>query len=274
MTKSPYFSSPFERGFGTWPLRGERLRAAVHGAIDVGYRAFDTAQMYGNEEELGAALADSGASLEEFLITTKVHPDNVAADRLIPSLSESLRRLRVECVDVALLHWPPANGDVAQAVRWLEEAVREGLARAIGVSNFTAAMMREAASAIGTPLVANQVEFHPLIDQTKLLAAAAQTGIPLVAYCSLARGAIDRYPLFAELGEQYGRSPAQIALRWILQKGVAITTMSTRSENMRANFDVMNFTLSSVDMARIDALQGTGLRIVNRDTVPWAPDWD
>ena len=273
MTGSPYFSSPFERGFGTWPLRGEVLTAAVRAALDAGYRAFDTAQMYGNEEDLGASLARCGADPEHLLVTTKIHPDNVAADRLIPSLRESLRRLRLTRVDVALLHWPPA-GDVVEAVRWLEEAVRQGLARSIGVSNFTAAMMRAAAKASSTPLVANQVEFHPLIDQSKLLVAAAETGVPLVAYCSLARGAISRYPLFAELGADYSRTPAQIALRWILQKGVAINTMSTKPENIRANFDVMKFTLSSVDMARIDALGATGLRIVDKNAVPWAPEWD
>jgi 2,5-diketo-D-gluconate reductase B len=273
MTKSPYFSAPFERGFGTWPLRGDTLKSAVRGAFDVGYRTFDTAQMYGNEEDLGAALAACDADPETLLVTTKIHPENVAPDRLIPSLRESLRLLRRERADVVLLHWPPA-GPVAPAVRSLEQAAREGLASAIGVSNFTAAMMREAAEAIETPLVVNQVEFHPLLDQTKLLAAAAETGIPLAAYCSLARGAISRFPLFDELGADYGRSPAQIALRWILQKGVAINTMSTRPENIRANFDVMSFTLSSVDVARIDALNATGLRVVDNKAVPWAPQWD
>ena len=273
MTRSPYFAESFQRGFGTWPLRGEVLTSAVRAALDAGYRAFDTAQMYGNEEDLGAALAHCGADPKELLVTTKIHPDNVAADKLIPSLRESLRRLGLPQIDVALLHWPPV-GDVRQAVRWLEEAARQGLARAIGVSNFTAAMMRAAATAVSTPLVANQIEFHPLIDQSKLLAAAAQTGIPLVAYCSLARGAISKYPLFAELSADYGRTPAQIALRWILQKGVAINTMSTNPDNIRANFDVMNFTLSSVDMARIDALGVTGLRVVDKNAVPWAPEWD
>jgi 2,5-diketo-D-gluconate reductase B len=273
MTKSPYFAAPFERGFGTWPLRGETLTAAVRAALDAGYRAFDTAQMYGNEEDLGRALAACGADSKELLVTTKIHPDNVAADRLIPSLRESLRRLGLSQAGVVLLHWPPA-GDVGPAVRALEEAVRLGLACAIGVSNFTCPMMRAARAAIATPLVANQVEFHPLIDQSKLLASAAQTGIPLVAFCSLARGAVGRDPLLVELGEDYRRTPSQIALRWILQKGVAVNTMSTKADNIRANFDVMNFTLSSVDMARIDGLGATALRVVDKHAVPWAPEWD
>lgn len=274
MTKSPYFSGVFQRGFGTWPLKGAVLEAAVEAALEIGYRAFDTAQMYQNEQDLGAALARIGARRDEICLTTKAHPDNVTPDKFLDSVRVSLDALRVERVDVLLLHWPPPDGDVAAAARRLESALAAGLTRAIGVSNFTAAMMRSAAGAIETPLVANQVEFHPLIDQTKLLTAAAETGIPLVAYCSLARGAIERQPLFAELSADYRRTPAQIALRWILQKGVAITTMSTKPENIRANFDVLNFTLSSVDMARIDALGATGLRIVGKDAVPWAPNWD
>jgi 2,5-diketo-D-gluconate reductase B len=271
MSQSPYFVSPFERGFGTWPLRGAELGAAVRAALEAGYRAFDTAQMYENEEDVGAALA--GVDPASLLVTTKIHPENMSAARLIPSLRESLRKLGRAQVDVTLLHWPPA-GDVAPAVRMLAAAATQGLTKHIGVSNFTAAQMRVAKAASAVPLVCNQVEFHPLLDQSKLLAAAAETGIPLVAYCSLARGAFARAPLFEELARNYRRTPAQIALRWILQKGVAINTMSTKPDNIRANFDVMDFTLSSVDMARIDALGATGLRVVHKDLAPWAPDFD
>ncbi|MDE3177050.1 MAG: aldo/keto reductase [Pseudomonadota bacterium] len=274
MTKSPYFSSVLQRGFGTWPLKGAVLEAAVEAALEIGYRAFDTAQMYQNEQDLGAALARIGARRDEICLTTKAHPDNVTPDKFLDSVRVSLDALRVERVDVLLLHWPPPDGDVAAAARRLESALAAGLTRAIGVSNFTAAMMRSAAGAIETPLVANQVEFHALIDQNKLLRAANETAIPLVSFCSLARGEILKYPLFAELARDYGRSVSQIALRWILQKGVAINTMSTKRENIQSNFDVMDFVLSSVDMARIDALNAIGFRIVSKDKVPWAPLWD
>jgi 2,5-diketo-D-gluconate reductase B len=135
-------------------------------------------------------------------------------------------------------------------------------------------MMREARGAATIPIAANQVEFHPLLDQSKLLAAATETGIPLASYCSVARGEIFKYPLFAEIGVDYGKSAAQVALRWILQTGVSINTMSTKPENIAANFDVMDFTLSSVDMDRIDAMTKTGFRVVDARNVPWAPDWD
>jgi 2,5-diketo-D-gluconate reductase B len=175
---------------------------------------------------------------------------------------------------VLLLHWPPVDGDVAASVRRLEEAARAGLARHIGVSNFTAAMMRAAKAATALPLVTNQVEFHPLLDQRVLLRTSIETGIPLSSYCSVARGEIFKYPLFDEIGASYGKTAAQVALRWILQKGVTINTMSTQRRNIEANFDVMDFTLSGIDMHRIDALNETNYRVVNRERVPTAPEFD
>lgn len=135
-------------------------------------------------------------------------------------------------------------------------------------------MMRHAHSVVEAPLVTNQVEFHPLLDQSKLLAAADETGIPLSSYCSVARGEVFKYPLFAEIGAGYGKSAAQVVLRWILQKGVPINTMSTKPDNIRANYQVMDFTLSSIDMGRIDRMMSTGYRIVGKNLVPYAPDFD
>jgi len=271
---SIYFRKTFQRSFGTWPLRGQELSGALHAALEAGYRSIDTAQMYGNEAEVGVALAASGIPRADLCITTKVRPDNYTEEAFLPSIEKSLADLKTDHVDVLLLHWPPIGGDIVGPVRLLEKAVHAGYARAIGVSNFTASMMRTAKATIATELVTNQVEFHPLLDQTKLLAAAIETGIPLASYCSVARGKVFSYPLFSELGDAYGKSAAQIVLRWILQKGVSINTMSTKPENIRANFDVMDFTLSSIDMARIDALNATGYRIVTREKSAYAPDYD
>ncbi len=271
---SVYFQKSFQRSFGTWPLKGAACDAAVKTALEVGYRAFDTAQMYENEAEVGAALASSGVPRAELLITTKAHPDNYDAARFIPSVEASREKLRVDQIDVLLLHWPPAGGDVAPPLRLLSEARAKGLAKHIGVSNFNVAMMRTATATIADPIATNQVEFHPLLNQDALLAAAAETGIPLASYCSVARGAVFKYPLFAEIGALYGKSAAQVALRWIVQKGVSINTMSTKPDNIRANFDIMDFSLSSVDMARIEALTKTNYRIVTADIAPWAPPFD
>ncbi len=269
-----YFEKTHQRAFGTFPLHGEPLSSALRDALDVGYRAIDTAQMYGNEAEVGAGLKTSGVPRDELCITTKIHPDNFGEDKFLPSLRESLDKLQVEQVDVLLLHWPPMDGDVVPSVRRLEQAAKLGLAKHIGVSNYNAAMMRSTKAAIQTPLVTNQVEFHPLLDQRVLLRAAAETGIPLSSYCSVARGEVFKHPVFGEIGAAYGKSAAQVVLRWILQKGVPINTMSTRRENIGSNFDVMDFTLSSIDMERIDAMNAIGYRIVDKALVPFAPAFD
>lgn len=271
---SIYYRNTFQRAFGTFPLRGDTAREAIATALEVGYRAFDTAQMYGNEAETGAALAESGVPREELCLTTKVHPDNFSEGRFMASVEESLEKLRVDAVDVLLLHWPPVGGDVAPSLRLLAEARDRGLARSVGVSNYTVKMLETAVEVLGAPPVTNQVEYHPLLDQSRLLGGAAELGVPLSAYCSVARGAVFEEPLFAEIGEAYGKSAAQVVLRWSLQKGVSVNTMSTKEKNIRANFDVMDFTLSSVDMARIDRLNARGRRIVTSDVVRWAPDWD
>jgi 2,5-diketo-D-gluconate reductase B len=269
-----YFSKSYQRSFGTYPLKGAELAKAVSTAVEIGYRAFDTAQMYGNEADLGAVLKDLAIPRPELCITTKVHPDRYTEDTFLPSVEKSLKDLRLDFVDVLMLHWPPVDGDIAPSLGLLEKAQVAGLTKNIGVSNYTAAMMRKAKAAIGTPLVANQVEFHPLLNQNVLLGAAAETGIPLASYCPVARGKVFDYPVFADIGTAYGKSAAQVVLRWILQKGVSMNTMSTKPANIAANFNIVDFTLSGVDMARIDALSATGYRIVDKSRAPWAPVWD
>lgn len=269
-----YFQKTHQRSFGTYPLTGEVAVAAIQTAANVGYRAFDTAQMYENEAETGEALAACDVAREDLCITTKVHPDNYTEDKFMASIEQSLKDLRIDYLDALLLHWPPIGEDIVPSLKLLEKAHASGLARNVGVSNYTAQMMRDAVKIVDVPLVTNQVEFHPLLNQDILLAAAAETGIPLSSYSSVARGEIFRYPEFAQIGEGYGKSAAQVVLRWILQKGVSINTMSTKPDNIRANFEIMDFTLSSIDMARIDALTHTNYRIVGEDLVPWAPKWD
>ncbi|MCY4259847.1 MAG: aldo/keto reductase [Rhodobacteraceae bacterium] len=269
-----YFMRNYQRAFGTFPLTGKSAAEAVEAAAAVGYRAFDTAQMYQNEDDVGAALAATGIARKDLCITTKVHPDNFRAEKFMMSVEASLKALRTDFVDVLLLHWPPADGDIAPSLQLLEDAHKRGLAASIGVSNYTVAMLEAAAKIIETPIITNQVEFHPLLDQSVLLAGASRVGIPLSAYSTVARGEVFKHPEFAEIGASYGKSAGQVVLRWILQKGVSVNTMSTRTHNMHANYDIMDFALSHVDMARIDALTHTNYRIVTKDLVPWAPEWD
>ncbi|MEM8850852.1 MAG: aldo/keto reductase [Pseudomonadota bacterium] len=270
-----YFQKSYQRAFGTFPLTGDTARDAILAAAEVGYRAFDTAQMYGNEAETGDALKATGLARAEMCVTTKVHPDNFGADKFLPSVEQSLKDLQLDRVDVLLLHWPPAeNGDVAPSLELLQQAKDAGLTDNIGVSNYTIAMMRKAITVVDAPLVTNQVEFHPLLNQDTLLAGSAEIGIPLSSYSSVARGEVFKHPEFAEIGKGYGKSAGQVVLRWVLQKGVSVNTMSTNPDNIRANFDIMDFTLSNVDMARIEVLTRTDYRIVSSNLVPWAPDWD
>ncbi len=268
------FQNTHQRAFGTFPLKGEVLAQAIASAVAVGYRAFDTAQMYGNEADTGAALKATGMARDQLCITTKVQPENYAADRFMASVEQSLKDLQLDQVDMLLLHWPAPDDDLAPSLRLLQQAQTRGLTRHIGISNFTAAMMHQARAVVEVPLVTNQVEFQPLLDQGILLAAAVKTGIPLSSYCSVARGEVFKYPLFAEIGAGYGKSAAQVVLRWILQKGVAINTMSTKPANIAENFEVMDFTLSSIDMARIEAMKSVGYRVVTKALVPIAPEWD
>ena len=269
-----YFDKTNQRTFGTFPLRGKGLTSALKIAVDIGYRSIDTAQMYGNEADIGASLADLRIPRNELCIATKVHPDNFSDDTFMLSVEKSLKELRLNYVDVLLLHWPPIGEDITPPLRLLEKAYEKGFTRNIGVSNYTGRMMHDATRIIDVPLVTNQVEFHPLLNQDKLLAASNETQIPLSAYSSVARGEVFKNPIFDEIGTGYRKSAGQIVLRWILQKGVSIITMSTQREHIRANFDVMDFTLSSVDMARIDAITTTNRRLVGKNTVPWAPTWD
>jgi len=268
------YRNTFQRIFGTYPLKDEVLNSAVSAALSVGYRAFDTAQMYGNERDLGNALARTAVKRDELCIITKVQPKNFDEQKFMSSVEESLNDLRLEFVDVLLLHWPPSDGAIVPPLKMLETCHRSGLARNIGVSNFNARMMREAKSAISTPLIVNQIEFHPLLNQDKLMQASCETGIPLSAYCSVARGEVFKQKLFDELAYDYGVVPSQIVLRWILQKGVTVNTMSTKPENMKTNFDIMNFNLSNVDMKRIDELTLTNFRVVSSKASVFSPDWN
>lgn len=267
------FQENHQRIFGSFPLRGDAAIAATSLALEVGYRHIDTANVYGNEAEVGTALASSGIPRDELVITTKVAPDNYA--NFMPTVHASLEKLQLDAVDILLLHWPPFDGsDIVPSLRLLEQAHSDGLAKHIGISNYTVALMRKAKETVSVDLVCNQVEFHPLLDQRTLLNATSEVGIPLTAYCSVARGKVFEQDLFGEIGATYGKTAGQVVLRWILQQGVAPITMSTKEVNLRANYDIMDFALSCVDMQRIYALTTLNHRVVDRKIVAGCPDWD
>ena len=259
-------------GFGTFPLTGSTARDAVSMALDAGYRHVDTAQMYENEAAVGAGLRDSDLPRSEIFIVSKVLPDNYGAGRFADSVKRSLDDIGVECLDLLLLHWPPAEVELDAVLDRLFRAHEDGYCRAIGVSNFTVAMMERACARSPAPIVTNQVEFHPLLDQSSLQAAAVRLGVTLSAYCALARGEAIRHPTVQDVASSLGRTPAQIVLRWIVQQGVTAVSMTTKPANAAANLEAMDFELSDEAMARLSALRALNHRLVSPEE--WAPVWD
>ncbi len=258
-------------GFGTYPLHGAEAERCVLAALEIGYRHIDTAQAYGNEKSVGRAIARSGVSRGDLFVTTKIGPDRTAAGTFRPAVAQSVADLGGP-VDLLLIHWPPPDDRIEGAIDRLMDVQAAGLAHHIGVSNFPVALMRMAQARAGGTLVNNQVEFHPLIDQTAVLAEARRRNMMLSAYCPLARGMVLREPVILEIARRQGRQPSEIALRWIVQQGVAALPMTTKRDNADSNFKALSFVLPEADMAAISALGVRGLRLVSPQSM--AGRWD
>ncbi len=261
-------------GLGTFRLKGQVVIGSVRNALDLGYRAIDTAQIYGNEAEVGQAIAESGVPRSALFLTTKVWTENLAAGKLIPSLKDSLAKLRTEQVDLALIHWPSPGGavPVAEFMGALTEAKTQGLARQIGVSNFTVAQMQEAIAAVGASTIAtNQVELHPYLQNRSVADFAKSQGIPITSYMTLAYGKVLSDPVIEAIARAHGATTAQVALAWALQLGYAVIPSSTRRENLASNLKAQQLRLSDAEMAQMAALERGG-RLVDPEGL--APAWD
>jgi 2,5-diketo-D-gluconate reductase B len=260
-------------GLGTFRLQGQQVIDSVLTGLDVGYRHIDTAQIYGNEAEIGQAIADSGVARQALFVTTKIWTENMAGDKLIPSLKDSLRKLRMDQVDMTLIHWP-APGDavpVAESMAALLEAKNQGLTDMIGVSNFTISHLAQAIATVGAAnLATNQVEIHPFLQNRKLVQFARSQGIHLTAYMPLAYGKVMQEPIIQRLAERYGATPAQVTLAWLLQQGFAVIPSSTRRANLESNRAALDVHLTDADMAAFHSLDRSE-RIANPD---FAPEWD
>lgn len=260
-------------GAGTFRLQGQAAVDSVANALELGYRHIDTAQVYGNEAEVGQALASSGVPRGEVFVTTKIWTAHLAGDALIPSLKESLRKLRLEQLDLTLVHWPSPDGavPVAESMAALLEARHLGLTRAIGVSNFTIPLMGEAIEAVGASNIAtNQVELHPYLQNRPVAAFAREHGIPLTAYMPLAYGKVLDDPVIAAIAARMNATAAQVTLAWLLARGHTVIPSSTRRENLAGNLAARALVLGAGDLAAIDALD-RGERLVSPD---FAPRWD
>lgn len=261
-------------GFGTWQIPPEDAQARVAAALDAGYRHIDTAQMYGNEQGVGAAIAAAGLAAEDVFVTSKLNNNNHAPERVAASLDESLERLGLERLDLFLIHWPLPMIDIDYVETWkaMEEVYRSGKTRAIGVSNFTAHHLRRLLDAAEVVPAVNQIEVHPFFAQDELRAFNAEHGIKTEAWSPLAQGQILTNPVVAQIAEATGRAPSQVALRWHLQRGDIVFPKASSVERVRQNFDVFDFELSDADMAAISALD-EGRRIgPDPDTFDRIPD--
>jgi diketogulonate reductase-like aldo/keto reductase len=262
-------------GLGTSGLRGDACLRAVEAALEEGYRHIDTAVMYGNEAEIGRALAASKLPRGGLFITTKVLPSDIGAGALQDSARSSLERLRLDHVDLLLIHWPNGAIPLAESIKALCEAKALGLAKHIGVANFPTAMLDEAvrlAAGHGQKLVANQCEHHPRLDQTKLLADCRRHGVALVSYCPIGKGGLLGDPAVAAIAKRLGKAPSQVVLRWHTQQpGVVAIPKSSQRAHLAENIRLFDFELSKADMAALSAMASPNGRLVRPG---FAPVWD
>lgn len=261
-------------GVGTFRLTGQAAVDSVRNALELGYRAVDTAQIYGNEADVGQALADSGVKRGELFVTTKIWTANYAADKLVPSLRDSLAKLRTDYVDLTLIHWPaPGNGvSLPEFMGALAEAKARGLTRQIGISNFNIELTRQAVEVVGKGEIAtNQIELSPYLQNRKLTAFLKEQGIAVTSYMTLAYGKVLKDPVLARIADKHQATVAQVALAWALQLGYAVIPSSTRRENLASNLLARDLKLDADDMAAIAALERNG-REVSPDGL--APAWD
>jgi 2,5-diketo-D-gluconate reductase B len=258
-------------GFGTFRMPGAESQPVVESAIALGFRHIDTAAMYENETAVGAALAASGVKRDELFVTTKVWHDQLSPDALRRAFDLSLGKLRLDYVDLYMIHWPTRDIDIAASLEALMQLRQRGLTLAIGVCNFNLPMIRRAVEEIGAPIAAHQVEYHAFLSQTPMLAYLRSKAIPLTAYAPLAQGRAANDPTLAAIGRKHGATAAQVAIAWLLdQHGVIAIPKAGRPESQKANLDALGIRLDDEDRAAIATLP-KDQRFVRP---PFAPEWD
>jgi diketogulonate reductase-like aldo/keto reductase len=259
-------------GLGTWTLSGEACSNAIQWALEAGYRHIDTAAMYGNEEAVGAGIRASAVPRDDIFITTKVWHDDLAPGDLERAAEASLRRLGLDQVDLLLIHWPNLGIPLRGTMEALSRVRREGLARHIGVANFTVRLLEEAVRLASEPLVTNQCEHHPYLDQAPVLAACRRHGLSLTSYCPLGRAAVFSERVIVEIAKMHGKTPAQVVLRWHMQQpGVVAIPKSGSRQRIAENIAIFDFALTDGEMRRISSLARRNGRMV---APSFSPSWD
>lgn len=255
-------------GLGTYRLTGRTCREAVKEALELGYRHVDTAQAYDNEEDVGRGIQETDVDRSELFVTTKVWMSNLAPDRVRSSTEESLKKLKLDYVDLLLIHWPSDEVPLEKTLDAMLALKDDGKTRHIGVSNFTADLVRRTLD--HAPIFCNQVEYHPFLSQDALRELAVEPDFLLTAYSPIARGRVSDDKTLKEIAESHGKTPVQITLRWLIQqRNVAAIPKAASPEHRRSNFDIFDLELTEEEMDRIFSL-GRGHRIVDP---AWAPSW-
>jgi len=259
-------------GIGTWALRGPVAERMVQEALTLGIRHIDTARMYDNEREVGAGIRASGVPRSDVFLTTKLLPGELRAGDARRAAEDSLANLNVGYIDLLLIHWPNAAVPLAETLGVFVELKRRGAIKHIGVSNFTLAMVEQAVTMCEEPIVTNQVEFHPYLDQTKMLAACRRHGMSLTAYSPLAQGTVAHDPAIAEIAARHRKTNGQVALRWLVQHdGVAVIPRSSKRDRLIENASIFDFVLSDAEMQRVSSLAKREGRLTRGK---YAPVWD
>lgn len=258
-------------GLGTMTLKDKVCVEAVAAALSLGYRHIDTAAFYENEREVGEGLRAAGVARGDIFLTTKVRHTELKADDFARSVDASLARLGLPFVDLLLIHWPNPQVPMAESIGALCKARREGKTRHIGVANFTVALLDEAVKHADEPLVTNQIEVHPFLDQSKVIFACRRHGMAVTAYCPIARGRLPGNAVLDRIGKVHGKSGPQVALRWLVQQDLIPIPRTADPEKLKQNLDVFDFALTDAEMAEIGRLRAANVRVVNP---PQAPKWD
>ena len=258
-------------GLGTWELRGRVCARVVEQALRLGYRHIDTAEMYDNEREVGEGLRASGIRRQDVFITTKIWPSHLAPRELERATKESLARLRLTEVDLLLIHWPSQKIPLSETIPALCRMKTLGFTRHIGVSNFTTALLDEAVRLSTEPLVTNQIEWHPFLDQSRVRAACAKSGIAVTAYSPIAKGRAAGDKELKLIGLHHRKTAAQVCLRYLIQEGAIVIPRTSKVERLSENLDVLDFALDEAEMDEVRKLANPDGRMV---TMGSAPQWD
>jgi len=258
-------------GFGTMTLKEDQCVQLVEASLKLGYRHLDTAQMYGNEREVGSGMRGSGLKREDIFLTTKVWFTQLASGDFERSVDESLERLGLPWVDLLMIHWPNAQVPLSESIAALCKMKKAGLTKHVGVANFNVAMIEEAVKLASQPIAVLQIETHPYLGQSKVIAAARRYGMAVVGYCPLARGKVPAEAVLQRIGKAHRKTPAQVPLRFLEQQQIIPIPRTSKRERLAENLGSLDLKLSEAEMAEIAKLQRPNSRIVSP---PQAPQWD